>query len=372
MDVFKFNNPTAPTKLESGQIINGLKSKLWVERYRDPGEFELVANAQTGLRELLPLGTLISHTESTEVMIVENHEISDAKDKEPEIKVTGRGFETYFDQRVVGSNKTFPSIKAASDLILDPANTWDQALALLEAHLLASELIDDDDALPYLQILNTVVGTGVVEERILKRGSLYARLMEILKVENLGIKIVRPGTWSPVVGTPDIAAVIHKGVDRSDEIIFSYDTGEITSADYLWSIKKLKNAALITGKWVETVVTGAEAEYDRRWMHVEANDIDETYEVEPEGVDLDNIVAAMQQRGLEALAAQDDVAITKAEVARDAAKSTYRTDFDVGDLITVSGGYNETAKQRISEYVEIEDENGMQGYPTLTIDQEGE
>lgn len=373
MDIFRFNNPTAPTKLESGEIVNGLKSKLWVEKYRDAGFFEVVANAKSGVKELLSIGSLISHVDSREVMIVENHEISDDKGKEPEIKISGRGFETFFEQRIVGSNKTYPSSSGIADYELAADDTWNQVVDLISEHILASRLIDDNNAIPYVQVLTDIPGVGVDEKRLQKRTNLYTAVLELLKLDNLGIKVVRPGSWSPLAaGSPDMAVLIHKGVDRSAEIIFSYDTGEIESADYLWSNKLLKNAALVSGKWIETMVVGVDAQFDRRVMHVNASDVDETYSAAPVEPDLTNVINAMQQRGLEALAAQTEVALTKAEVSKEATKSTYRTDFDVGDLVTVSGDYNETSKMRITEYVEVEDENGVSGYPTLAIDDEGE
>lgn len=371
MDIFKFINPVEPTRLEQGEVINRLKSKMWIERYNRNGDFELVANANTGLREVLPIGSLISHVDSTEVMIVESHAISDDKGSEPEIVVTGRGFETFFENRIVGSNKTFPTSNGVTDYSLLAANTWNQAVTLIEDHILAVNLIDDDDSIPYTEVLTDVTGTGESVLREVKREDLYSNLLKILDVDNLGVKVIRPGSWSPLAaGSPNIAVLIRKGVDRTNEVIFSYDTGEIESADYVWSNKKLKNTAMVSGKWVETLVTTATTNYDRRMMHVNASDIDDSYETAPTGTDLDDVVAAMQARGNEALAAQKDVALTKAEVSKDTNTAAYRTDFDVGDLITVHGDYNETATRRISEYVEIEDENGSNGYPTLTVDNE--
>ena len=152
--------------------------------------------------------------------------------------------------------------------------------------------------------------------------------------------------------------------------MFSYDTGEIVSADYLWSNKKLKNAAMISGKWVQTVVNPTDAGYARRMMYVDATDIDQAFTVAPStstSPTLAAIVAAMQQRGREALAAQNNIALTKAEVTKQSTLAKYRVDFDVGDYIMVSGDYNEAAPMRVSEYVEIEDSTGESGYPTLTL-----
>lgn len=355
--------------MEQAEIVNGLTSKMWVERYLKEGEFAFVAPAESGIREKLPIGAFVSHTNTTELMIVENHEIRDDRGRSSEIVITGRGFETYFENRIVASNKAFPVSGVMVDYPLGAAFTWNQAVTLISNHVLASALIDDNYAIPFLSIMSTVPGSGISIARTVPRGTIYERVLELLAIENIGIKVVRPGTWSPLgAGSPNVALVIHTGVDRSSTIIFSYDTGEIESADYLWSNKKLKNAALITGKWVETTVNLAPIEYARRMMYVNASDIDGSYTSAPSGATLTAVVAAMQQRGLEALASQNDIALTKAQISKEVVKSIYRTDFDVGDIITVSGDYNAVSKMRISEFVEIEDATGESGYPTLTID----
>lgn len=368
MDIFRFRNPTAPTKLEHGEIVNGIKSKTWIERYREAGEFSFLANADTGIRDSLPIGSLISHIDSTEVMMVENHEIAETRGSETEIVITGRGLETFFENRIVGSNRTFPTVDAAVDYSLAADETWDQVVTMIKDHILAANLIDDDNALDYVEVLSDVSGAGTIVAREIKRGPLYNGVLELLDVDSLGIRVIRPGPWSPLgAASPNIAFLIHKGVDRSSEVMFSYETGEIESADYLWSNRKMKNAALVTGKWVETWVDTAATKYDRRVMHVDASDIDNAYTTAPTGADFTNVVNAMNQRGLDALAAQKDIALTKAEVSEHANRAIYRTDFNVGDLITVHGDYNETSTMRISEYVEIEDENGQSGHPTLTM-----
>lgn len=368
MDIFKFTPVTSPTKLEGGEIIKGLNRKMWIERYREGGEFTLNASAESGLREKLPTGTLISHVDTAEVMIVENHAISDDKGKEPEIEITGRGFETYLEQRVVGMNKNYPTVTAPADYVLAAGYTWNQAITLISDHILAANLIDDNNALDYISVLSQVTGlTGVSVARTVKYGDLYKRLLEHLEIDNLGLKIIRPGPFTPVgVPAENMTIAIHVGANRAGQVIFSYDTNEIESADYLWSNKKLKNAALISGRWVETVVIPAATKYARRWMLVDASDLDDKLSAAPTGAALTAMIASMQQRGISELAAQKDIALTKAEVSKNATKAVYRTDFDVGDIITVQGDYSETASMRVSEFVEIEDENGSIGYPTLT------
>ena len=370
MDIFRFLNPTNKTKMEVGKIVNGLKSKMWIERYRDAGEFTLTANVDSDVKTQLPIGSFISHIDTPEIMIVENHEIKDSRDKEAEIVITGRSFETIMENRIIGntSNKTYP-FSSATGIVDDfncGTNTCAMSAAYLgQVHTQTAFLSDDNDALLWISF--TVVGSpgGASAPRIVKqRDPVYKSIIELLEVDNLGVKITRPtsSNANTVVG-------FHKGTDRSKSIIRSYDTGEVESIDYLWSNKQLKNAALVSGKWVEVMVNNASIkEYDRRIMAVDGKDIDGDYTSLPTGTNLTNVINAMTQRGNEALSHQNNIAITKAEVAKSAIKYTYRKDYNVGDLITVSGDYNEISVMRVSEYVEIEDETGESGYPTLAFD----
>lgn len=368
MDIFRFTAGASPTLLEGGEIINGLTRKMWIERYREGGEFTLNAPADAGVREKLPIGSIISHLDTSEIMIVENHAISDNKGQEPRLEITGRGFETILEQRVVGLNKNYPTVSAPAPYSLIGDNTWDHAVLLIKDHILAANLIDDNNALDYVSVLSQV--TGVIEggvDRVIQYGVLYKAVLDLLAISNLGMKVVRPGPLTPVeIPATNIALIIHVGTNRAGEVLYSYDTGEIESADYLWSNKKLKNAAMVSGKWVEMVVVPAAVKYARRWMFVNASDVDGHLEAAPTGGALTAIISDMNQRGLQELSAQKDIALTKAEISKNMTKAVYRRDFDVGDIITVQGDYNETTSMRISEFVEIEDETGSVGYPTLT------
>jgi hypothetical protein len=363
-----FRNPVDAMRMEQGKLVNNLKSKMWIERYGPAGEFKFVADASSGLKEQLPKGSFVSHVDTTEIMRVEDHEINDVKGGNSEISITGRGLEILFETRIIGSNKAYPTSGDPNEYVLSAGYLGDQIRDLILNHILPANVIDPDDALSHIQVENLIPAGGESISRSLKRGTLYDGMVELLGVQGLGVKVVRPGLWSP--GGPDgtdTYIFIHQGVDRTGSIIISADAGEIDSANYIWSIRPEMNAAMIVGRWVETRVVGPEVGVDRRWMLVDASDIDQNYTVAPTGTDLDNVVAAMQQRGLQALAIQKNIALTTAEVSKNANKSTYRKDFDVGDYITVNGSYNESSIFQISEYVEIEDETGGTSYPTLEV-----
>ena len=362
-------NPNSQTKMESGKIINGFTSKMWIERYNSAGEFKLIGPISAGVREELPIGSFVSHVNSKDIMIVENHEINDSIGNESMVTISGRGFETILENRVFGINQTFPSAidGGVVDTVLSADFTWNQAVSIISSQI-TTAATDDNFAIPYLNVYHDVATgtTGTYVERKFPRGDIYTAILNLLKIDNLGIKIIRPGIWSSY--TPNISFGIHKGIDKSGVIVFSYDSGEIVTADYLWSNKDFKNGALISGKWVETVVLPSETGYLRRMTHINASDIDKDYTSKPTGSALTSVINAMQQRGYEVLSIKNNTKLAKAEVAKgNSTTGTYRIDFDVGDIIMVSGDYNQTSKMRISEYVETEDSTGASGYPTLEL-----
>lgn len=368
MDILKFINSEELLLLSEAQIVNGIKQKLWIERYRDICNFEIIADIDQMVHKVLTRGSLISHTKTSELMIVENHEIREDNGVATEIKITGRSFESVLEERVVGSIKPWPTVASATEeYILPAAYTWDQGTKLIQDHIYLDNVIDPYDAIPHVDVVAYVSGAGVSEERPIKRGGVYTRLIEILNVDNLGIKTARPNYNSPLgPSNPNIGLFIHSGINRTNTVSFSHITGEIESADYLWSDKKIKNAALVTGRWIETMINNDSTGFNRRMMLVDASDIDNSYTVAPTGVDRDNIIAAMRVRGNAALASQKSVALIKIEASKNASIHKYRTDYNLGDIITANGHYSETAPMRVTEYVEIEDETGESGYPTLS------
>lgn len=406
MEIFKFRTSGADaTILDQGEVINGLTSVLWVERYREAGEFTLTAPATSDIKAKLPLGTFISHMNTYEVMVVENHAVKEDENGTQEISITGRTMEVILEQRGIGSNmvRVDPPVDQLVEYALTASDTWVQGIELIADHIDPDNLIDDNNqffnieatydvgglttpfeydptVLPWYADATEPAGSGS-NYRAFKRGDVYSALMELLAVDDLGIKTIRPGPWvlpgpiglpgpwTATVFGPTTAFVIHNGKNRSHKIIFSYQNGEIESAEYLWSNKKLKTHALVQGKWVERLVgdvgvTG----YDRRVMYVDGAFIDESFDVAPAGADLTAIKDSMDVYGAMLLAAQTNVSLIKVEVKKTPSNLAYRTDYNIGDIVRIEGNYETVSLARVVEYVEVYNQAGESGYPTLSLD----
>jgi hypothetical protein len=360
MDLVKLSSVTAqPTEFSVGEHITGHTSALWVERYRDPGEFEIQAALSSNLISFLPIGSFITHLGTSAVMIVENHEIKQPKDEDPTIVISGRCLTTVLENRTVGDGWAFAT-NVVGELGVGSDETWDQALLLIDQAVVTTT--DPDDALIGIAVSHTCSGTSTSEARTFKQGSVHDQVIEILKVDDLGLKVIRPTPTDPLTNF-----IIYRGDNVSTKVRFSWMRGDLDNVEYFFSNKKLKNQARVMGRWVQEVVnpTGAN-NYDRRTMIVDARDIDDQQTAYPAGGTLTAIIIKMGIRGRQALKAQPKISITQADVS-DNANLRFRRDYDIGDLVTVDGDFGASTVMRVVEYAEAEDESGETGHPTLAI-----
>jgi len=360
MDLIKLSSTTAqPTQLSVGEAINGHKSALWVERYRDPGEFKIEAPLSSGLVSFLPIDTFITHLNTSVVMVVENHFIKQPKDEDPTVEITGRCLTSYFENRTVGDYQAFATSEI-QDIVLASDQTWDQVVTLIDDHVITPT--DTNDDLVGTAVNHTCTGAATSEERTLRPSELHGAILDILKVDDLGIKTVRPTAADPLT-----YFTVYRGDNVSTKVRFSWMRGDLENVEYFFSNKKLKTQARVMGRWIQVVVnpTGAD-NYDRRTMIIDASFWDERLTAYPSGGVLTLYMAAMTIMGRQALAAQKKVSITQADVS-DSATMRFRRDYDIGDLVTVDGDFGASTVMRVVEFAEVDDESGTSGHPTLAI-----
>lgn len=361
--------------LEHGHMINGLDSKMWIERYRNAGEFTLVGNVGNGYRDILPIGSFISHTGTDELMIVENHEIDEGEDADVKIKITGRSIEApIMENRIVGANRA--SVSPVGPYATASGTAWDAAALLIDAHVRLCTPLNTGDAISNCRVVSTVTGVPIVNTvRELELKQVYQVVLELLAQNDIGIKSVRPGPWTLDYDQPgpsgaffvrtDFGFVIHNGVDRRREVGLSYNEGDIKSGQYLWTNKSRKDSVQVNSKWYSIRVDSGPTGISRRVGTLDARDIDENFASAPAGADITRIQAAMTARGNEYLGKQNDINISRIEITDNNSRYSYRWDYNVGDIVAVNGNYETNTVMRVAEFVEIEDENGYIGYPTL-------
>jgi Siphovirus ReqiPepy6 Gp37-like protein len=371
MDLFKFHTPTGDGEdthlVGGGEIINGLLTKEWTDRYRDAGSISITSRADRGVRELLPEGTLVGMRGNTSIMMIESHQLKD--DDDSIVTTTGRSLEAFLDNRIVRWGLV------NGEFVFDSNPqwvSWAQAFSLINSQVIAAGSYSD--RLKYMEVVDDVakpVPDGTSEPRKVPRGQLYAAVKSILAVDDIGWKVVRPGPWSPALDfVNNIAFVLHSGIDRRSEITMSYESGDIESADYLWSIQNHKNVAIVYSTWITQVVgLSSVVGLKRRVQYVDGKDIDEAQTTGTGWSDITTayIEAAVRSRGVEDLAFRKKIALSSVTPTMNARTHVYGRDYDIGDIVTARGNFTESRPMRVAEYVYIEDENGEFGYPTLEV-----
>jgi hypothetical protein len=365
MDLFKFNVDVDPTVLKDAEPIHYYTSATWIERYADPGEVKIVAPLSSGLREFLPAGTFISHIDTPEVMMIESHEVAVEDGQDPVLTISGRSMESYLENRVVGMDLTRSDAEVAPYELAENV-TWDQIVAMINSHIVTT--VDPNDRLIDVSAAHICTGTGTSEVREIKPGTLHKAVLDLLDIDDLGIKTMRksPFTW-PGGSSADTIFLIHQGVNLTDKVIFSSKMGDVKSATYLFSDKQRKNCVQVVGRYLWLVVdTPGANKFARRMGTIDATDLDGNLSAVPLGTDRDFKMARLAVRGRQYLRGQKSITISQNDIA-DTNRYNFRRDYNIGDLVTLDGDFDQIMTMRVTEFAEIEDENGQTGHPTLSI-----
>lgn len=335
-------------------------SLIWSERYQGPGDFKLVVMDDISVLETFPEGSLISHTDTLSVMMVENHEIVRDSSKKLKVTVSGRTFETFAENRaVIGSDQ--PLFDGAGEKIVETTISW--PAELVAGYLFNKSLTEGDAPVDeHIVGIQAVVDVREVDdamEHVIKRGDTYSRMMEFCKLGGVGIKIQRPHE-----GFTTMIFYIHDGADRRETVIFYAQQEDLEDATYFWSIKGHKNyaqiaahdyARLYRSRDEPIALTGI----NRRVMYVEAEDIEGDYDP-PDPTDV------ISGRGQVELDQHRKISLLQAKIAN-SAKPKFKIDYDVGDLVTVFGEFSTQQTMRVTEHILTVDKAGMRGFPSLSI-----
>jgi len=346
------------------ELIESYDSAIWTERYQDAGEFQIVTKNIDKTLALLPKGSLLAERNSQEVMIVENHEISDTTDDSegPVLTTTGRTFETFMEQRATVVVNSTPGQEAMITYKADDIWPTDAAKALIESHLTISP-----DAVrqkvPNTAVENLVTThTGQDMSYENEPGPLYDQVLNLIKMEGAGIR-----NQQNFQGT--LKMYIYKGVDRSASqsarppLIFSLDAGHLINPKYLFSIKDYKNLAYVVGTyWQQRVyapgVSDTVSGLDRRIVVVNGDEIKQASSTTKK-------TKQARALGLAELAKHNKTTFFDGEVSPE---SPYirGVDYNLGDQVTLMANYGVSQTMIISEFVRTEDQEGERAYPTLS------
>lgn len=356
MIFFKLDDDYLPST-----TIQDFDTIIWTERYQKVGDFQLIVENEISILDKLPLGTLVSHTDTHEVMIVENHEFKRDGKNPLKITVSGRGFETFSENRTtLGSEDPLTDSGTGDAIVEEVLSTRASTVATqLLKTTLEPGTASADNALPNVLVYSDLRVLDSVMDHIIKRGDVYSRVLEYLKLCDCGIKIIRPHDAQT---TLDI--VIHDGEDLIDTVIFYAQREDLDDANYFWSIRDYKTYAQLAAKTFARLYRHRDfvsnlSGFDRRIVYVDAEDLEGSYSPTGSG-------DSAWTRAQVEIDQHKQVSLIEAKISA-MAKPKFKINYDVGDLVTVFGEFGAAQIMRVTEHILTVDKEGVRGFPSLSI-----
>jgi hypothetical protein len=416
MDVIKLNDAGA-----EGEVLNGVKKGVWVERYLEGGEFEFEFT-DPQMIYALPISQLITHKDTSEIMMVETHDLTEDYDGTATLKISGRSLDQIIlENRIVTKrDHTLSEYKDGSVWLADvinwyglgyslnyllagtfgyPANSLVENVGGALAYIIRDHTTTTYETLTYapsqeidnFEVINSVInGVEPISGRVnteyiyhFSKGQTLAEVAEfILKPFNYGIKISRPNSSHST-----IQMVVHEGADLSNTVNFSWLSGDIKTARYFWSIKEMKNYFYITSDYKDprwdsdksqriwryfplypTWLSGLASRFgllDASSEKVIFKSTDPAVGDPWDATGIDSAADVWYEFGKNEYLKYKSVEIFDAELV-DNPSYKYGTDYNIGDVVKVTGRYSATKPMRVTEFAITFDEDEESRIPTLS------
>lgn len=335
MDIYVLNKALTPIA-----IVDSYESLIWTTRYYSPGDFELYLPANDNILSVLQIGNYLQRYDNDRIMIIEKIEIKTDVENGNYLIVTGRSAESILARRIV----------------------WMQTNLNGKAEQGIRRLINENIISPNIaarKISNFKLGDlqNYSETiRLQSTGdSLEKVINEICTANKWGWKITLDKDKNFVFN-------VYKGVNNG--VTFSPEFDNLINSNYQYDNSESANVALVAGEGEGTArrtqVVGSNEGIDRREIYVDARDVSSNTDEISES----QYNELLTQRGIEKLNEAASKESFESEVEYDMTYH-YKTDYNIGDIITVENEYGITAKSRILEIIESDDTSGYKVIPTF-------
>lgn len=334
------------TSFEKVAVVDTYQSLIWTKRYYEPGDFELYIPAESLLLQFLKQDYYVMRDDDERVMIIEKIEIKTDAENGDYFIVTGQSLESILARRIIWTQFNWGSTNAnVVAMIYQVINENAINPSTLSTYRKIPNLITK--APPYTKLANLTLQ---------RRGtSLQEFVTEIAKEFGLGWKITLSGStmiFSMFEGSESIA-------------VFSYDYDNLLNTDYVNDKTNYKNAALVLGEGEGTArksqyITPTATGINRREVYIDARDISSN-DGEIGTTEYNQI---LKQRGIDKMTEYVASETFEGEI-EPGTTFQYKTDYDLGDIVTVKNQYGIEAHPRIVEIIENFDDTGHKVVPAF-------
>lgn len=348
MDVLVLN-----TDFEMIYILDQLESVIWTDRFNTCGDVEICAPMRTSLLTYIKQGNYLQIPFSDRLMMIEEISITSNAEEGDKLMITGRSLETILERRIV----------------------WGQAV-------LSGNFQEAIEALFNQNIINPTITARKIPNFIFEYSENPSITALTIDAQYLGDNL-----YDIITGLCEQYAIGFKIVlDSEHNFVFSFYTGEdrsynqvlnpyvifsplfdnISSSNYLESIKAYKNVTLVAGEGEgaerKTIAVGDAAGLERREVFTDASGVSSNID----GGTLTDAeyYAQLSEKGNNALAELQQTKSFDGE-AETTKLFKYGKDFFIGDVVQIEDAYGHNGIAYISELIISQNAEGLTIYPTF-------
>lgn len=362
---------TLDTAFKKLDIVEGFESAIWTERYYGDSEVEIIVPLKSKLIQKLSPGTFVSLTGSSEVMVVETHEV------DASVKCTGISLLAWLNNRFIRVSDTH----ADRTWYLDPMKPGEVLWTMIQAMCMeGSPYLDGSISIgipaEYTQRL-IIHELGLHDYDIsgddvqlsIPYGPLYDAMREVAVTFQLGIQIIKevdPGA-EHILGFRAYRGQNRTYTQSENPIVrFSPFFDSLINIKEVDSIAALKTVAFAFASGADDALSGVgivslqDAEYQGfqlRALQVFVDDI---------SVDVpdDQIIVVLNDRARAALRENSYIQAVDGEIVS-TNMFKYGVDYNLGDIVEIQGNSEAISIARVTEYIRAQNSAGERAYPTI-------
>lgn len=333
--------------LERIAIVDDYTSLIWAKRYNETGALDLQVEATQKNIDLFTKYNYITRDDDDCVYRIEALELDTSQENENYLIVGAYDCKKILFQRIVWSQTNFTGTvenfirKLIDESIINPEN--------------AARKINNFNLKPAKDF------TEEIEAQV-TYDNLGEKITELCTANNYGWKVtLEGGSWY---------FDLYKGEDRSlwqgknPHVVFSPEYDNLSSTKYTMDANDYKNVALVAGEGEgtdrKTRSIGTATGLDRFEVLVESN-------VSSTGGDLVDYYEALIANGKEQLAQLKIKQAFEGEI--DTNSYLYKTDYNVGDIVSIENEFGLTVNARIVEVTETWDKEGYTINPVFEFEE---
>lgn len=356
-------------------IIDDYISALWVERYDEPGDFEITIIPTDESVKYVKANNYLLNPESERIMMIEKIELSVTENNEKHLKASGRSMEAVLDRRVVGIQTLF-------------RNNLEDGVRQIIAHCFTNPNYLQEEGISHQKVeyitftysRDSKINTITVNTEFDQGTDILTIVQNLCQSKDLGFKAY----FDPPNVYDKITFKLFIGTDRSTSqatnpknpfIIFSKNMDNLTSTTFVSDVSTFKNHVFVKGHYdgdetywemdyVENL-TAPREDFIEREEYKSASSQSEVYDEDGNKV----VMTGPEYRDLLEIEAQDLLKENPHVKTMDAEVNDnhyiYGEDYNIGDIVTVVDAFGDSADLRVQEFIRSYSSDGIRAYPTF-------